>query len=465
MAAPVVESVATSTSSSSANPTAVFTKPSGVAEGDVLLVLLGIGRERALPVSPPSDWELLEADTFTRSPVSVEYGCVYVAYKVAGGSEPSSYTFTFADTSIHVGGMLRISGADAASIVTALYQGPYGSDTSLDAPSVNAPAADSLLITFIAGGVSNDAPFSSPVSEVFDLASNTNNTSQVTASGVAGAEVVAAGATGTRTYTATANSRSHIGVSIAIAPAAGGSTDALTANDVESASEVSSPAIGQTHALTADDVEAASEVTSPAVGQVHALTADDVESASEVTEPEIGQVHALLANDVASASEVSAPSLGQVHALTADDVESASEVSSPALDAEGEEPEPEPEPEEEPRREVSWPWRPNRYAVEREEEARRYQEARKAEEAAERALEARRKALARAEKAVTRIERGLLASEPSLSPPPDRLAALAKARERVKAAEQALRLAEQSMTEARIRAEDEEIALLLLLAA
>lgn len=111
----------------------------------------------------------------------------------------------------------------------------------------------------------------------------------------------------------------------------GAGTDALLANDVESTSEVSTPAIGQVHVLLANDVQSTSEVGSPAIHQVHALLANDVQSASEVTTPAIGQVHALLANDVQSASEVTAPALGQVHVLTAVSVEALSEVSSPSL--------------------------------------------------------------------------------------------------------------------------------------
>lgn len=133
--------------------------------------------------------------------------------------------------------------------------------------------------------------------------------------------------------------------------------DACLANDVASASSVTSPAVGQVHALLANDVSSASSVTSPAIGQVHVLTADDVSSASSVSVPEleenadtvddllaedvtsassvstpaIGQVHALAADDVASASSVTAPAIGQVHVLNASDVSSASSVSAPAL--------------------------------------------------------------------------------------------------------------------------------------
>jgi hypothetical protein len=105
----------------------------------------------------------------------------------------------------------------------------------------------------------------------------------------------------------------------------------LNAADVASASSVSNPALAEVNVLTADDVSSASSVTTPALGQIHALLAADVASASTVTTPTVGQIHALLADDVASASNVTAPVLGQAHVLTADDVVSASSVTTPTL--------------------------------------------------------------------------------------------------------------------------------------
>lgn len=124
----------------------------------------------------------------------------------------------------------------------------------------------------------------------------------------------------------------------------------LLADDVESASEVSSPAVGQAHALNADGVESASGVSAPDVGQVHALTAEDVESATEVSNPVVTSdtISMLLAEDIESASQVSAPLLTHhsyavvtwanmavypptIVTLSAEDIEAQSEVSSPAL--------------------------------------------------------------------------------------------------------------------------------------
>ena len=110
-----------------------------------------------------------------------------------------------------------------------------------------------------------------------------------------------------------------------------GQVHAITADDVEAASEISVPAVGQEHALTATSVESASEVTSPAVGQEHALTAASIESASEVSIPAVGQEHGLTATSVQSTSELTVPDIGQIHALAATSIESASEVTAPAL--------------------------------------------------------------------------------------------------------------------------------------
>ena len=63
------------------------------------------------------------------------------------------------------------------------------------------------------------------------------------------------------------------------------------------------------------------------------LGAEDVEAATEVTSPSIGQTHVILADDVSSVSEVSVPVLGQsgVQVLFAEDVESQAELSVPTL--------------------------------------------------------------------------------------------------------------------------------------
>lgn len=76
--------------------------------------------------------------------------------------------------------------------------------------------------------------------------------------------------------------------------------DALLAEDVESASSVTTPSVGQEHDLTSSDAQSTSEVTSPAVGQAHALTAASAESASEVTTPSLIASGSVVVTDVDS---------------------------------------------------------------------------------------------------------------------------------------------------------------------
>lgn len=107
----------------------------------------------------------------------------------------------------------------------------------------------------------------------------------------------------------------------------------LTANSVESDSEVSSPGLAQVHALAATSVQSVSQVTSPAIGQLHALTATSVQSASEVSEPDLEALseHALIATSVQSLSQVSSPALAQVHVLLAASIQALSTVSRPLI--------------------------------------------------------------------------------------------------------------------------------------
>lgn len=86
------------------------------------------------------------------------------------------------------------------------------------------------------------------------------------------------------------------------------------ATSVESTSQVSQPTVtdipsGADHNLLPDDVESASEVTAPALGQVHVIAATDVESLSSVDSPSLAQIQVLLATGVECATELSSPAL------------------------------------------------------------------------------------------------------------------------------------------------------------
>lgn len=107
--------------------------------------------------------------------------------------------------------------------------------------------------------------------------------------------------------------------------------DVLTADDVQSTSEVSAPVIGQEHVLNAADTQSTSEVSTPVIAQVQVMLATGAESTSEVTAPVIALITPLLANDAESASNVSTPVVGQIHAILTDDALSLTEVTAPVI--------------------------------------------------------------------------------------------------------------------------------------
>lgn len=110
-----------------------------------------------------------------------------------------------------------------------------------------------------------------------------------------------------------------------------GTTHALTANSISSATSVGAPAITQNHALTATGVSSASSVGQPALAQKNALNATGISSATSVGAPAIHQLHALSATGISSATHVGAPTLAQNGEMIANNLIAATSVGHPAL--------------------------------------------------------------------------------------------------------------------------------------
>lgn len=110
-------------------------KPSGTTAGDLLVAVVGI-QDPSRTITPPSGWTLLaRQDT---GPDSYDnYGAVY--YKIAGGSEPSDYTWSWTGSSNNVkGGISAYEGVDNSMPI---HNWASAQDTSFDttepAPSVS----------------------------------------------------------------------------------------------------------------------------------------------------------------------------------------------------------------------------------------------------------------------------------------------------------------------------------------
>lgn len=254
------------------------------------------------------------------------------------------------DTYCAVVNIAVLRGVDTSTPIDVALTGPStGGGASMDSPSVTTITDGALVETLGHEGMPSWAFTAGPSGYsdvVYDSFSAIGGAVDVAV--LAASKIVATAGTENpgawNTNTTTPDGLDE-GFTVAWRPAAGGGDapvlteivsedDDLLADDIESASEVSSPVVGQTHSLGADDVQSTSEVSAPtlvAVAGTDDLLADDVQSSSETSSPSVGQEHALAAGDVESQSEVSSPAIGQVHDLASNDTESNSEISEPSV--------------------------------------------------------------------------------------------------------------------------------------
>jgi hypothetical protein len=142
---------------------------------------------------------------------------IHAWYRLAGTSEPSSYTFALtggAGVDI-AGGIVDVAGASPTAPINASNgQSNGGYQTAVAAPSISTTVANTLLLF---GGACNAAVVFAPpaqMTEQWDVASGGGSpVSSTTASQPFGS----VGATGTKVATASTSCRS-VGLSIAVAP-------------------------------------------------------------------------------------------------------------------------------------------------------------------------------------------------------------------------------------------------------
>jgi hypothetical protein len=205
--------------------TVTLNKPSGVASGDVLIVAMNnIGASRSL-VSTSSGWTLIKEQLVATAPAVG----LWVFKKVAGGSEPSSYNFTFNYDFNGSAGIVAYSGGSDVSIVgnvttTSGSTSPY----SVVAPSITTPDNDSLLVwigTLNVPTPTAAASFTPPsgYTERFEQSTSYNNA----ALSMADKDQATAGASGSATGSASnasGGTANALGLLVAIAPTGGAST-------------------------------------------------------------------------------------------------------------------------------------------------------------------------------------------------------------------------------------------------
>lgn len=198
--------------------TLTVTKPTGVAEFDLLL---GFAASRQVgggfPITPPSGFTEVFEDGYTSS-----FGLLEFCRAIAGGSEPANYSWGgLGSGSPDCGAVLRVSGHDPTTPVNVTGTGK-GFSTTATFPSVTTTAANCLILRVAGGGVNSaGVVLSTPPSSHTQLFSHVGANSTDSLIGVWYTTQASAGATGTATAVYS-NSTFWCAATIAIAPAAGG---------------------------------------------------------------------------------------------------------------------------------------------------------------------------------------------------------------------------------------------------
>lgn len=183
----------------------VLNKPSGTVEGDLLTVSVVLSTN--VVITPPADtvpWQ-----------VTVNAAGVKGYWKVAGPSEPATYTFTrAANTNDIEGTIVRVTGAHKTAPIDTATAQAGGTGTSIVIPSLTVGLGTFLLQ--IASSLST-CTFDPPTTAT-EIADTQHPSANLTSA--VGYEPVSAGATGTRTWTATV-SAVRSGIMWSIIPADG----------------------------------------------------------------------------------------------------------------------------------------------------------------------------------------------------------------------------------------------------
>lgn len=122
----------------------VMVKPTGVASGHVLLASVANTGGTTRSITPPTDWVLLDR----QGELGIFAQAVY--YKVAGGSEPASYTWTFDSACDARGIIVAYSGVDTTTPIDD-FSGDYSSSaTGLIPDALDPTVPNGMFVAFYA---------------------------------------------------------------------------------------------------------------------------------------------------------------------------------------------------------------------------------------------------------------------------------------------------------------------------
>lgn len=170
----------------------IFTRPSGTNQGDLLISFLGYEKGSDVTITPPFGWTLIRRIDSGTNNGAASY------YKIAGASEPASYTFALTNSPKIAGGVARYSGVDPDNPINVSAASSGSPSTSQTAPSVTSTIDNTKILVFYS---SKKAMTYAPAVGTGERWDAPNNSEGQPSNMMADFERVLAGATGTRTAT------------------------------------------------------------------------------------------------------------------------------------------------------------------------------------------------------------------------------------------------------------------------
>lgn len=187
----------------------IASMPLGIVSGELLIIHIAYDVEGAF--TTPSGWTEIHQSEL------VGEVALYIGYRVADGTESSTYTFEVDDSDGSLAWVFRIENHDGVNVSSSVDSGTSSSPL---APAVTTTVDDCLIINFVSMDVNNTSPFTLPDNEIYD---NGNRGVSIAANYFT---QVTAGSTSAKTLTAN-NSNGWLASTIAISPASAGNAVAL----------------------------------------------------------------------------------------------------------------------------------------------------------------------------------------------------------------------------------------------
>lgn len=163
------------------NTGVVIPKPTGVLQGHLMVAAVHVGWCSGSVITPPPGWTLINQTSNTSSGCGPSNTSIQLAtfYKIAGASEPLTYTFSASSLQYYVGGIVAYSGANTVTpIHVASNNGAQDDCSNIVASGVTTTVSCSRLVSVFFCSVNSSANNIIPqasLSERFDVGTSGNN--------------------------------------------------------------------------------------------------------------------------------------------------------------------------------------------------------------------------------------------------------------------------------------------------